>query len=131
MDNVKRTEQIATSHNPKAPRISLDAVLGSIKEENYFLVGDALFKTGAIKGPYEDHPAAKMTICVAVMHNGFIVIGKTAPASPANFDPEVGKKLAREDCIRQIWPLLGFALRQEITKSEYLQRDVHGSQAKA
>jgi|SRR5882672_4061225 len=117
MDNAKRTEQIATSHNPTAPRVSLDQVLQSIKEESYFLVGDALFRTGAIKAPYEDHPAAKMTICVAVMHNGFIIIGKTAPASSENFDPEVGKKLAREDCIRQIWPLLGFELRSKLAQA--------------
>lgn len=115
MDNVKRTEAIATSHNPKAPRVSLDDVLASIQQESYFLVGDALYKTGAIKGPYDEHPASKMTICVVVLHNGFIVIGKTAPASADNFDPEVGRKLAHEDCIRQIWPLLGFELRSKLT----------------
>jgi hypothetical protein len=114
MENVKRTERIATSHIPKGPRVSLDTVLGSIAEIYYLNAGDALFKTGQIKAPFDNLPVRLMTICICVLHNGWMVVGKSAPASPANFDPEVGQKLAHEDCIRQIWPLLGFNLRQDL-----------------
>jgi len=61
-------------------------------------------------------PAAAdyMTIAVVVMKNGYVVLGKSAPADPDNFNQELGEKFAREDAIRQIWPLMGFALRDKL-----------------
>lgn len=50
-----------------------------------------------------------MTLCVLVLKNGYIVIGKSAPMDPENFNAELGAKLARDDAIRQIWPLMAFA----------------------
>lgn len=55
-----------------------------------------------------------MTICILVMKNGFVVVGKSAPASPANFNRALGQKLAYEDAIRQLWPLEGYALRERL-----------------
>jgi len=55
-----------------------------------------------------------MTIAVVVMKNGYVVLGKSAPADPDNFNQELGEKFAREDAIRQIWPLMGFALRDKL-----------------
>lgn len=52
-----------------------------------------------------------LSICILVMENGFIVVGKSAPASADNFNAELGKKFAYEDAIRQLWPLMGYALR--------------------
>ena len=60
-------------------------------------------------------PLSIMTICVVVMRNGFVVIGNSAPASPENFNPDLGRKFAYEQCIRQLWPLMGFALRDKLS----------------
>lgn len=57
---------------------------------------------------------AVLSICILVMKNGFTVIGKSAPASPENFNADLGRKFAYEDCIRQLWPLMGFALRNKL-----------------
>ena len=57
---------------------------------------------------------AVMAVHVIVMSNGFIVIGKSSPADPANFDADLVRKFAREDAIRQIWPLEAYALKQRI-----------------
>jgi hypothetical protein len=54
------------------------------------------------------------SVCLVVMKNGFTIIGKSAPASRENFNAEFGKKLAYEDCIRQLWPLMGFSLRDRL-----------------
>jgi len=54
------------------------------------------------------------SICLLVMKNGFTIIGKSAPAAPENFNAELGRKLAYEDAVRQIWPLMGFALRDRL-----------------
>lgn len=55
-----------------------------------------------------------LSICIVVMSNGFTVVGKSAPASPENFNAEFGRELAYKDCIRQLWPLMGFALRDRL-----------------
>lgn len=44
------------------------------------------------------------------------VIGKAAPASPENFSAEPGRKFAYEDAIRRLWPLMGYALKERLTK---------------
>ena len=53
-----------------------------------------------------------LTICILVMRNGFVIIGKSAPMSPENFNADIGKKFAYEDAIRQLWPLMAFARLQ-------------------
>jgi hypothetical protein len=61
-----------------------------------------------------------LSICVLVLKNGFTVVGKSAPASPVNFNADLGAKFAYEDCIRQLWPLMGFALRDKLHANENL-----------
>lgn len=55
-----------------------------------------------------------LTFCVLVLRNGFTVTGESACASPENFDAEVGRKIARENAVQKIWPLLGFALKERL-----------------
>jgi len=53
-----------------------------------------------------------VTFCVLVLRNGCKVVGVNhGPVDPAGFDEAYGRKDAREDAIRQVWPLLGFRLR--------------------
>lgn len=62
------------------------------------------------------HPqgAPHMTIAVLYLTNGYVVIGKSAPADPNNFNKELGQKFAREDAVRQIWPMEGYALCEKL-----------------
>lgn len=88
-----------------APRVTLADIEAAIGE-TYYATADALVPERAI---YAGH-VATLTICMLVMRNGFIVLGKSAPASPENFNAELGQRFAREDAIRQLWPLMAFAL---------------------
>ena len=54
------------------------------------------------------------TVCALTLQNGYIVVGKSAPASPENFNAELGRKIAREDARRQIWALEGYRLRSQL-----------------
>jgi hypothetical protein len=56
-----------------------------------------------------------MTVCALTLKNGFMVVGKSAPASPENFDAELGKKIARDDARNQIWALEGYRLRSHLS----------------
>lgn len=55
-----------------------------------------------------------VNFCVLVLRNGFTVTGESACASPENFDAEIGRKIARENAVAKIWPLLGFSLKQKL-----------------
>lgn len=92
-----------------APRVKLADINEAIAAEYTFTADKALGEDMPV------HDALDvLTICLVVMKNGFTVIGKSAPASPDNFNAELGAKFAREDAIRQIWPLMGYALRDRL-----------------
>lgn len=98
--------------NAVAPRVSLADIESAIQQRYDTTADKAL---GA--NTYEEIESLRLlSICILVMRNGFIVIGKSAPASAANFNAELGKKLAYEDCIRQLWPLMGWALREKLAQ---------------
>lgn len=90
----------------KAPRVSLADIEAAM--------ANVLHATGDIA--FQEPPAsplAVLTLCAITMKNGFTVIGKSAPASPENFNAHLGRRLAYEDAVRQLWPLMGFALREQ------------------
>lgn len=62
--------------------------------------------------------APQMTIAVMKMKNGYVVLGQTAPADPENFNADLGKKFAREDAVRKVWPLLGFTMCDRVTEAK-------------
>ena len=57
-----------------------------------------------------------LTFCVLILRNGFTVTGESACASPENFDAELGRKIARQNAVQKVWPLMGYALRSELAK---------------
>lgn len=63
---------------------------------------------------YHVFPGTTMTVCALSLRNGFIVIGESAAASPANFDTEIGRKIARENARNKIWALEGYLLRSKL-----------------
>lgn len=52
------------------------------------------------------------TMCYITMKNGFVVFGYSAPASPENFDAEVGRRYAYDNAFKQLWQLEGYLLRE-------------------
>jgi len=113
-ETLKATDEYSANKST-APRVSLDDMQGKIAEEHYFSAGSAL--SALNKGAdyaQASNPLAILTICILVMKNGFTVIGKSAPASPENFDVEKGRRFAYEDAIKQLWPLEGYALRERL-----------------
>ncbi len=93
-----------------APRVTPADIEANIAQE-YFFTG-----ASALKGtPGESSPElALLTICILVTRNGFTVIGHSAPASPENYREELGHRYAKENAVRQLWPLMGYALRETL-----------------
>lgn len=91
-----------------APRVTLADIEGAIAARYDFTADKA------VEGCPVVDPLKLLSICILVMKNGFTVIGKSAPASPENFSADLGRKFAYEDAVRQLWPLMGFALRDKL-----------------
>ncbi len=58
-----------------------------------------------------------LTFCVLVLGNGFTVTGESACASPENFDAELGRKIARQNAVQKMWPLMGYELRSKLASA--------------
>lgn len=108
MDSLQVSEAIS-ARGATHPRVSLDDLNGAIEREEYVNAGEAVGEGGYAS------PLGLMTLCFLVLKNGFVVLGKSAPASPENYDAAKGRTFAREDAIRQLWPLMGFALRDRLS----------------
>lgn len=63
---------------------------------------------------YLQPPGMTLTICILTMQNGFTVVGKSAAASPENFDKAIGERVAYDDAFRQVWALEGYLLREQL-----------------
>ncbi len=116
-ETLKATDEYSAT-KATHPRVSLGDMEAKISEEHYFSAGSALsaLNYGADYAQ-ASNPLAILTICILVMQNGFTIIGKSAPASPENFDPDKGRRFAYEDAIKQLWPLEGYALREHLAST--------------
>lgn len=89
-----------------APRLTPDHIDAQIASERWGRASD-LFSE-----PSE--AMACLTICVLTLKNGYTIVGKSACASPENYDADLGGKIAREDARKQIWALEGYLLRSKL-----------------
>ena len=107
----------------KAPRVSIPDIERAIARRYDFLASEAMDRLYA--GPHPE-TLRVLSICLLVTRNGFTVIGKSAPASEENYDADLGTRFAYEDAIRQLWPLMGYALRDRLWRdSEDAMRFEH------
>lgn len=114
MDSSLKVNDDIASNGATAPRVKLQDIEDSIAFEATTTADKALAGT-----PGEtDQQFQILTLCFLRMKNGFTVIGKSAPASPENFDAAKGAQFAREDAIRQLWPLMGYSLRDRLNRQE-------------
>lgn len=110
-------EQMIVDRGLTAPRITPDVVERTIRSEHYFTAFDGVTNSDQII--FDDvEPLKLLTFCVLILQNGYTVTGQSACASPSNFDPEVGRKIARRNAVDQIWPLLGYELRTTLQTGE-------------
>ncbi|WP_153114617.1 Gp49 family protein [Rhodocyclus tenuis] len=106
-----------------APRITPADIEANIASEHYFTAADGLLSAGGsgvqhIEGIDNFKALGLLTFCVLVLRNGFTVTGESACASPENFDAEIGRKIARQNAIAKIWPLMGYCLKDRLANKE-------------
>lgn len=120
-------EALIVAKGKTAPRITPVLLAENIASEHYFTAAEGFSGAAWIRVLDEQSgtinafdavppPAALslLTFCVLVLRNGFTVTGESACASPENFDAEIGRKIARDNAVQKVWPLMGYALKQQL-----------------
>lgn len=46
--------------------------------------------------------------------NGFVIHGEAGYVDPANFNAQIGQRLAYDNAFNRLWPLMGFALAEKL-----------------
>ena len=107
-----------------APRITPDDIENNIASEHYFTAFEGSMHKGELakydptwEVPKSIQALELLTFCVLVLKNGFTVTGESACASPENFDAELGRKIARQNAVNKIWPLMGYELKQRLSNN--------------
>lgn len=125
MSNI---EQEIQAKGLTAPRVTPADIEANIVAERYFTADDgvagAALRLAKSRGAEKisqfgwDAPESLglLTFCVLVLRNGFTVTGESACASKENFDAELGRKIARQNAVAKVWPLMGYALKDRLSK---------------
>ena len=110
-------EQEIQAKGLTAPRVTSADIEAEIESEHYFTAEDGAFAAFEPQRSSDVVPLSLslLTFCVLVLRNGFTVTGESACASPANVDAEIGRKIARQNAIAKVWPLLGYELRTKLS----------------
>ena len=134
--NDESIEQEIRAKGRTAPRVTPEGIEANIASEHYFTAANGvcnyhpatstlvLYATSEALRKWDGARAAVdaripeslklLTFCVLVLRNGFTVTGESACASPENFDAELGRKIARQNAVSKMWPLMGYALKEKL-----------------
>jgi len=80
-----------------APRLTPDHIAAVIVSETYTTL-----------------PSGKVMVCELTLRNGYTVRGEAACVSRENFNEDVGRKVSRDNAVREIWQLEGYLLQQTL-----------------
>lgn len=126
--NDKDIEQEIQAKGKTAPRVTPADIEANIVSQVFFTAADGVLGSACgncaaetkiceivhLDGVASETSLSLLTFCVLVLRNGFTVTGESACASPENFDAEIGRKIARQNAVQKIWPLMGYSLKDKL-----------------
>lgn len=110
----QKIEQEIQEKGLNAPRLTPDLIDSKIKAVEYIFPREVCKRDNGVEIFDAPLPLQTLTFCILTLENGFTVTGQSACASPENFDPEIGKKIAYENARENIWQLEGYLLKQHL-----------------
>lgn len=117
MQPVTEDELKASATAPRVTKEGLEANISASYCFNVLRVLEAVNKVEVDNQIPLAPELGVLTFCVLVLNNGYTVTGHSACADPNNYNPDIGRRLAYEDAEKKIWPLMGYALKEEIYKN--------------
>ena len=119
--NDQQIEQEIQDKGLTAPRVTPADIEANIIDEVYFTAEQGYGAAARQEHGFDHWPKygqlALLTFCVLVLRNGFTVTGESACASPENFDADLGRKIARQNAVNKVWPLMGYALKERLARN--------------
>ena len=101
---AETVEQMIQAKGLTAPRVTLDDL-------NANIVGTDFVK-------YTSRTGQVLRWAILTTQNGFAVVGKpSVSVSPENDNQEIGEKIAVENSRNELWPLMGYALKDRLIPS--------------
>jgi hypothetical protein len=91
LDNEGLEQKLAES---PAPRVTKDQIDARIAGVEFNKLGETL------------------THCAIKLDNGFIVTGESACVNAANYNKEIGEKIAYDNAFNKLWAFFGFLLAE-------------------
>lgn len=116
-------ERLIQAKGKVAARVTPADIETNIASEHYFTAADAVTYNAGGPAVVPEASLKLLTFCVLVLRNGFTVTGESACASPENFDAEIGRRIARENAVQKIWPLMGYELRTKLAETNKHSND--------
>lgn len=95
--NEKCDELLAAS---PAPRVTKEGMESRINSKEFIRVGETV------------------TLCNIVLDNGYSVRGESACVNTANYNQQIGEKIAYDNAFAKLWPLYGFLLAEDNFRSQ-------------
>lgn len=93
-----------------APKVTPQDIENNVASLNYLNLGDALERVGQ---PAPE-AAFRITLCLLTTTNGYGIVGKSACVDIKNYDKALGESVALADAKEQMWPLMGYALKERL-----------------
>ena len=115
--NDQTIEQEIQAKGKTAPRVTPADIEANIRAETYFTAFDGFMADDRDMAMQDADALKLLTFCVLVLRNGFTVTGESACASPENFDAEIGRKIARQNAVAKVLPLMGYELRSKLAEA--------------
>ena len=114
--NDQEIEKEIQAKGLTAPRVTLEHIESRIALECY-TTGDCFSVWRYdVESTEEKHrllgELQLITVCILILQNGFKVVGESACVSRENFNEELGRKIARQKAVEEIWALEGYLLKE-------------------
>jgi hypothetical protein len=105
MSNDETTEQLVAQHGANlAPRITPEDLQANIVHVEYI--------------KHVSHSGQVLRWCILTTRSGYAVTGRpSVSVSPLNDKAQVGEKVAYENAVAELWPLMGYHLRMTMNAS--------------
>lgn len=116
--NDQSIEQEIQDKGLTASRVTPADIDANIDTEYYFTAADGVYGSDPERRLPASSSTHLLTFCVLVLRNGFTVTGDNACVSPENFNAEIGRKIARQNAVQKIWPLMGYHLKAQLSQHQ-------------
>lgn len=110
--DVKPATVLLVPDGGTAPKVTMQQIETEIEDEFYITAAQC---TPACPSEAVFQALSRVTLCVITMRNNTVSVGVNyGTISPENYDPELGRQMAREEAIRPIWGFLGYEMRTKL-----------------